>query len=347
MSDRLHVLGGTMSPYSRKMVALLRYRRIPYQVSWCDINQKLAELGIEKPRPVLYPVFLLPNEAGEEVATVDSTPIIRTLESKYRRRSVLPEHPALAFLNYLLEDFGDEWVVKFMFHYRWNFERDIQVSGPKLVFTSSNTLPGDVANQMSDMFTQRQISRQFWVGSNDVTAPLIEAAYKRFLSLMDKHLAVQSFLLGTRPSSADFAFHGQLTQLIAEDPTPRDIAHDLSLRTVSWVDIMEDQSGVDENTTVWNDPDNLPETLIDLLKEVGSTYAPTMMANAKAARAGEESWKCQVDGQLWEQPVNAYQAKCTGWIREEFQKLDSAARAQVMEILEGTGCEQLLEGIDS
>ena len=35
----------------------------------------------------------------------------------------------LAFINYLLEDFGDEWVTKYMFHYRWYFEEDANVAG--------------------------------------------------------------------------------------------------------------------------------------------------------------------------------------------------------------------------
>ena len=49
MPQRLRVLGGTMSPYTRKMVALLRYRHIPYQIIWGDLNQKLPELGMKSP----------------------------------------------------------------------------------------------------------------------------------------------------------------------------------------------------------------------------------------------------------------------------------------------------------
>jgi glutathione S-transferase len=334
-----------MSPYSRKMVALLRYRHIPYQIIWGDINQKLTEFSIEKPKPVLYPVFLMPDENGREIATVDSTPIIRTLEGMYEGRSVLPDNPALAFINYLLEDFGDEWLTKYMFHYRWTNERDIDEAKSKLVYSSVVTAPSDFAKEFAETFGERQIGRLFWVGSNDMTAPLIEASYKRFLALMDKHIETQPFLLGARPCSADFAVFGQLTQLIAVDSTPREIAHNISKRTVSWVDIMEDQSGLDPDMSGWNDPDNLPDTMIDILREVGRTYVPTMIANAKAAKAGEKEWSCELDRATWQQPVNAYQAKALGWVRNEFEKLDTANRNHVRSILDNTGCEALVEDI--
>ena len=103
----LLLIGGTGSPYTRKMVALLRYRRIPYRIIWGDPAKVLGEMGIEKPKPGLLPTFLLPNENEELAAITDSTPIIRRLEKETNNRSVIPKDPALAFINYLLEDFGD------------------------------------------------------------------------------------------------------------------------------------------------------------------------------------------------------------------------------------------------
>ena len=261
----------------------------------------------------------------------------------YEGRSVLPDDPVINFINYLLEDFGDEWVVKYMFHYRWTNEMDISEARSKLIYSSMVSVPEDMVSQLAKMFGQRQINRLFWVGSNDTTAPLIEASYKRFLALMGKHIETQPFLLGTRPSSADFAIHGQLTQLIGEDSTPRQIAHDITRRTVSWVDIMEDQSGVDLDKTGWNDPENLPGTLIEVLREVGRTYVPTMIANGMAALAGEQNWSCKVDGAVWEQPVNIYQAKTLRWVRDEYGKLNASDRGRVMDILMATDCEMLVE----
>ncbi|MBE9538346.1 MAG: glutathione S-transferase N-terminal domain-containing protein, partial [Proteobacteria bacterium] len=120
--QRLRLIGSTASPYTRKMLALLRYRHIPYNINWGDPASILNAMGVDKPRPVFQPTFLFKDEQGGGVKAVcDSTPIIRRLESLYCGRSVLPTDPAIAFIDYLLEDFGDEWCTKYMFHYRWYF----------------------------------------------------------------------------------------------------------------------------------------------------------------------------------------------------------------------------------
>jgi len=118
-SGPIELKGVPASPYTRKMVALLRYRHIPYR--WHIGNQLSADRR-PQPKVALLPMFYLPDAAGEMVAVVDSTPIVRRLEAMFPQRSVLAPDPALDFLNYLLEDFADEWLSKAMFHYRWRYQ---------------------------------------------------------------------------------------------------------------------------------------------------------------------------------------------------------------------------------
>ncbi len=73
------MVGGTASPYTQKMVALLRYRQVPYAVTWGQPEMECDALGIEKPKPVFMPTFLFEAE-GKIQAVCDSTTIIRRLE---------------------------------------------------------------------------------------------------------------------------------------------------------------------------------------------------------------------------------------------------------------------------
>jgi len=339
--DRIRLIGGTGSPYTRKMVALLRYRHIPYSITWADPPGVLAAMGIEKPRPTLLPVFLFDDGAGPQ-AVCDSTPIIRRLEALSLERSVLPADPALAFIDYLIEDFGDEWCTKYMFHYRWYPEADADNAGTLLPLTMSFNVSAQAHAQFKQVFSERQISRLYVVGSNDTTAPVIDASYRRFLSALETHFSQRPFLLGRRPGAGDFALYGQLTQLVGFDPTPRAIAHEVSPHTVAWVDLMEDQSGLEPGEGDWDSLEELPDSLRAILEEIGRGYAPAMLANAKAVEAGEKTWKTEIDGAPWTQQTFPYQAKCLRWINEQYRALGDSDRARVDALLAGTGCETLV-----
>jgi glutathione S-transferase len=325
------------------MLSVFRYRHIPYTVHNGDIANKIAKLGVEVPKPVLLPTLLLKDAAGELVATTDSTPIIKRLENEFKERGIIPDDPALAFINYLLEDFGDEWVTKYMFHYRWYFEEDADIAGTilPLVDLAINT-PNELHSQYKEFIAKRQIDRLWVVGSNDETAELIDLSYKRFLKLMEEHLLVSPFLLGNKPSSSDFSFYGQLTQLVRFDPTPRKLAYEYSSRTVAWVDILEDLSGHDVENTSWTSLEESPDTLKNILKEVGKMYVPALLANADALIKGAEICEAEIDGAMWKQKTFNYQGKCLAWIKEEFDALNKDDKLRVKEYLQGTGCEILL-----
>mgnify|MGYP002628417022 FL=1 len=343
MTERIKIFGATPSPYTQKMLSVFRYRHIPYTVHNGDIANKIAKLGVEVPKPVLLPTLLLKDAAGELVATTDSTPIIKRLENEFKERGIIPDDPALAFINYLLEDFGDEWVTKYMFHYRWYFEEDADIAGTilPLVDLAINT-PNELHAQYKELIAKRQIDRLWVVGSNDETAELIDLSYKRFLKLMEGHLLVSPFLLGNKPSSSDFSFYGQLTQLVRFDPTPRKLAYEHSSRTVAWVDILEDLSGHDVENTSWTSLEESPDTLKNILKEVGKMYVPALLANADALIKGAEIWEAEIDGAMWKQKTFNYQGKCLAWIKEEFDALNKDDKLRVKEYLQGTGCEILL-----
>ncbi|NIV75160.1 MAG: glutathione S-transferase, partial [Gammaproteobacteria bacterium] len=66
------------------------------------------------------------------------------LEREFSGRSVMPEDPALAFLDELIEDYADEWLTKCMFHYRWAFEADIEKAAQVLPRWGGVNAPDEV-----------------------------------------------------------------------------------------------------------------------------------------------------------------------------------------------------------
>ena len=337
----IRLAGGTASPYTQKMVALLRYRRIPYAVTWGQPDQVCDALGVDKPKPIFMPTFFFEGEEGIS-AECDSTPIIRRLETMYHGRSVLPDDPALAFIDYLIEDFGDEWCTKYMFHYRWYPEEDADNAGTLLPLGMDVSMSREAHQQFKHYVTDRQVGRLYVVGSNDTTAPVIDASYRRFLVAMEQHLAKQKFMLGNRPGAGDFSLHGQLTQLVGFDPTPRAIAHEVSPRTVAWVDHMHDQSGLLPGEADWTRLEDQPPSLRGLLEEIGRVYAPAQLANARAVAAGDKTWESEIDGAPWTQQTFPYQAKCLKWTNERYRELSHEDRGRVDALLNGTGVEAML-----
>ena len=338
----VELIGSPGSPYTRKMLALLRYRRIPHRMIWGDPTAVLQQRGVAVPKLVFLPTFLFQDEAGELVARSDSTPIIRELEQAFAGRSVLPADPALGFIDYLLEDFADEWCTKYMFHYRWHPKEDADNAGSLLPLYMNLSVAEKNWKQLKAFFSERQIGRLRYVGSNEDTAPLIDASYRRLLLALEAHFANMPFLLGHRPGAGDFALFGQFSQLVGFDPTPRAIAHAMSPRTVAWVDLMEDHSGLEPERGGWQDTGAFAESLRGILTEVGRVYAPALLANAQAVNSGEKHWQAEIDGCDWSQQAFPYQAKCLGWIRAEYRALGEEDRTRVDKLLSGTGCERML-----
>ena len=341
--ERLTLMGAPGSPYTRKMLALLRYRRLPYRLLIGSNASGAGIAGLPVSKVPLLPTFYLPGADGSLEAVTDSTPLIRRFERSHPGRAVVPADPALALLDALFEDFGDEWLTKAMFHYRWTYAPDIAKSAAVLPTWSRGPVDDEALAQAGRAFSQRQIPRLRFVGSNPVTGPIIEAAYLRFLDLFEAHLRSHRFLLGARPGSGDFGVFGQLTQLAAFDPTPMAATVARAPRVAGWTFAMEDLSGLEPTDADWLDAGALPDTVRALLGEIGRGYVPVMLANARAVQAGVSEVRTELDGQAWVQQPFPYQAKCVAWLRRDHAALDAAARARFDAAVAGTGCEALFE----
>ncbi len=303
----------------------------------------VTDVGIPPVPVALIPVIVFPGENGApDEAMIDSTFQIRRLEAMFADRKVAPPDPALAFLQELVEDYADEWLTKPMFHYRWKYHADIHKASHVLAVDRDPHLNPDKLAKAARFFADRQISRLGVVGSNDVTAPVIEASYRRLLALLDSHLQTGNlFLTGHRPGVGDFGLFGQLSQLVQFDPTPAAIAANETPRVVSWVSHMDDLSGLEVNEGGWHSRSELLPTLRGFFTEIGRVYAPFLIANARALQSGATQVECEIDGRRWVQQPFPYQGKCLKWLRDGHAALAKDDHDFVNSILAETGADAI------
>ena len=130
--QRCTLYGAPGSPYTCKIRALLRYRRIPFVFKNYAPGMTRAGLTeeesqeLEAVRPQVIPILRLPPQPYLTTSLlVDSTPMIYRLESlNGGERGVVPPDPVAALCAHLIEDFCDEWLTKVMFWGRWEQEID-------------------------------------------------------------------------------------------------------------------------------------------------------------------------------------------------------------------------------
>jgi glutathione S-transferase len=337
----IRLVGAYASPYSRKMRAVLRYRRIPFV--W-GLRGSREDVGLPPVPVALIPVLAWTDAEGDH-AMVDSTLQIGRLEEHHRDRSIVPADAATALLDALVEDYADEWLTKAMFHYRWAYAADAAKASHVIPCDQQLDLPPEHLARGAATFADRQIGRLAVVGSTPATTPTIEASYRRLLTLLDAHLRQMPFVFGRRPSRGDFALFGQLSQLVGFDPTSAAIAAEQAPRVIAWVNRMDDLSGLgDPASDDWTPRAAVGASLRPLLAEIGRVYAPFLLANAAALASGAAQVTCRIDGADWVQTPFPYQAKCLRWLREGHAALAAADRAVVDAALAGTSCDALFVG---
>jgi glutathione S-transferase len=328
----MYTINGALgSPYSMKMRALMRYRRIPHLwVHGADSRDALSKVKA----PVI-PVMEYPDGTFHN----DSTPLIYALEARHTERSVIPPDPAHAFIAHLIEDFADEWVTKAMFGYRWLEEVDQIQMSRWLAFDAMKGGGLATSQGYAEQFRARQVGRMAIVGCAAENFPLIEASTRAILGALEAHVVDQHCLFGTRPSMAEFGMYGQLSQL-GVDPTAQAMMRKDFPYSFRWLLHIDDMSGI---TGEWDKSDApLAPIITAWLQQVGEIYMPFLLANATAIAAGEDSFRITAMGLPYTQGVFKYQVKCLADLRARYAALDAKARARIDPLLAQTGCLEAL-----
>jgi len=329
------LFGSELSPYSVKVRSYFRYKGLEHE--WLlrsPANQ--AEFQKYAKLPLVPLVVMPPNDKGESEGVQDSTPIIERFEAGRPEPSVVPDDPALAFISALLEEYGDEWGNKWMFHYRWRYQPDAWSTAERIAQQMMGAQGTLAVAQARAAVAERMMGRLGFVGSNDRTQPTIEASFKRALGLLETHLQARPYMLGGRPAMADFGLWGQFYEA-ATDPTPGAIMRASSPKVMAWVQRMV-SPGAEGPFEAWS---ALAPTLMPLLsEEVAAFFLPWSAANAAAIAREDKSFEMTLGGAPWSQEPQKYHARSLAEIRRKHAAAKSARGLEA--ILSESGCLEYL-----
>ena len=330
MSDVYRIWGAEMSPFSVKVRSYFRYKGIPHD--WQERSPSNIEEYKKYSKLPLVPTVATPEDEGWQ----DSTPIIEKTEARHPEPSIHPGDPVSNFVSALLEEFGDEWGNKWMFHMRWARPADQDSAAERL---AAGMAPGSTPEQLAGVAGQvkeRMVNRVWFVGSSEETAPQIEQSFQDGLDQLDAHLAARDYLFGARPAFADFGLWGQIYNAWT-DPTAKDWV-EARPKVMAWVQRMLEPkaSGPFEPWSA------LEPTLLPLLEtQVGGLFLPWSDANARALAAGEEEFTVELASGRWTQKPQKYHARSLGKLRERHAAVPD--KSELDPILERTGCLRWLQ----
>ena len=324
MTGKHVVIGSEESPYSVKVRSYFRYKGIPHD--WLD-RREAADLYARHARLPLIPLVVTPEDVGIQ----DSTPIIEAMEAKFPEPGIHPSGPVAAFVSALLEEFGDEWGNKWMFHMRWAREVDQVAVSRRFAANAA----ADEIDAVAQSIRERMVPRVWFVGSNEVTAAQIEQSFADVLPLLDAHLASRPYLFGARPSFGDFGLWGQIYEA-GRDPTAGALVAGVG-NVVAWIERMLNP----ENLGEFEDWEALEPTLMPILTDqVAGVFLPWDVANATAIADGADDFDVTLKGNRWTQKPQKYHARSLGKLRAKYAEV--ADDAALDAVLTETGCKQYL-----
>lgn len=269
MDKPYKLYGAEFSLYSGKARSYLRKKGIPFE----EINSSLR----------VYKKFIVPRTGVKYIPVLqtpddevyqDTTVIIDELEKRFPNPSAYPDTPLQKLVALLLEAYGDEWLLIYAMHYRWNYPE----TNYRFVIGEFGKMllpgwPGFVQRWLGKKVGGRFNGAVSKLGVNENNQAAIELSYKNLLSDLELHFQTHNYLLGQRPCIADFGFIGPFYAHLYRDPYPGKIMREQAPSVVAWVERMISEEPA-EGAFIMND--EIPETLLPVLQRMAAEQLPVL-----------------------------------------------------------------------
>jgi glutathione S-transferase len=325
------------SPYSYKVMTYMNYKGIPYKRMNANMDVYMGEI-VELVGQTIIPVILTPDNQVMQ----DSTPMLEWFESEFTDKSAVPEDDRLQFLMWLLEEFADEYMPRLHMHTRWGNDQNRNTMSHRIARGMSFAKADVGAKDLAPFLLDRQsgFDQHLGLAGDDVRSN-IDQQILDLLVILEDHFKHHQFLLGFKPSLADFALFGPLRVHLFNDPQSNEIMEVNAPRTCRWMDTISelgDTRGCVGQTEFggWIDLDKgLPESLASLLAFVGKTYIPFAKACAMAGKNKEKSFTVEVYGIKATFSTHQYRVWSFEQLQLRYQNVPDAAKDYLDHILVG------------
>lgn len=323
----MDVYGSKISYYTGKLEAYLRYRGVAYQNKRTvgDYSKLKKAVGV-----VQMPVVQF---ADGRWAT-DTTPLIAWMETQQDEPSIYPEDRLLNFLALLIEDYADEWLWRPAMHYRWTYRQSREYAAQFLyneLVKGVLPLPRFLA---LNMLKRRQYFGFVWGDGVKPKGEGREHADQTYLTALEKLETIfekRDFLLGDRPSIADFGMMAPMFRHFAEDPYPAEIMREKAPAVYEWVARMWRAEPSKEGASFLTEPD---EALWDFVSETCETNLAQHRQNAENYDGRETRYDLSVQGKTYKKvPISRYRVWCLEELRRLWAELDDAQQGTLKEKL--------------
>jgi glutathione S-transferase len=335
--DHFRIWQSQCSPYSYKVMTYMNYKGIPYK----RVNANMAELEWAKQvaGQSIVPILLTPDEQVMQ----DSTPIIEYFEKEFPEKHTIPDDNKLAFIMWLIEDFSDEYIPRMQMHTRWGNEQNRQTISHKIARNILYGIPGMQVKDLAPVILNRQSSFNIHLGlESDEAKANMDQQVLDLLAILEQHFEQHQFLLGFKPSVADFALFGPLKIHLYDDPQSNQILETQAPNTVEWLHtIMElgDTRGCVGQTEFgdWIDVNNgYPESLSALLCFIAKTYIPLSNATVEAVKAKEKTFEANIYGVSATFSTHQYRTWAFEQLQLRYQHLSDSEQAKLLPLLNET-----------
>lgn len=276
-----YVMWGTPhSLYAGKARSYLIKKGVPYREVIASDPEFLGQI-IPQVGHMVIPVVRTPQ--GEVVQ--DTTDIIDLIEARTPTPDFTPPGPVQRVVAAFLDAFGSNYLLPLAMHYRWSYrdrqELFLRTEFARAIPRMPHAQRLEVAGQLMTKFAGFLPN----LGVTEAVIPALEASYGELLAVLDAHFQAHPYLLGGRPSLADFGLMAPLYAHLARDPVPALLMKTTAPSVFRWTERMNAPALVDTDYPDHADGafpagDALPETLEAVLAVAFAHWGPGILADA-------------------------------------------------------------------